>query len=116
MTHLNAALLFCPPLHGALRALEVLELEYSRVVARQVFVRVPWTGPERPQASIPLEPSSGRDVERGVNLVRELRVVLLFPFSIPPFLQPFSPRIRSNRQGNSWKKTHCRASSSSSRS
>jgi hypothetical protein len=68
----------CPP--------EVLELKDPSVVTREVLVRVPWTRSHRAKSTVPLEPGVGGDVHRSVDLVRELKIVLLFPFTVSPLL------------------------------
>lgn len=45
-TYLNAGVFLRPPLHRTFRALEVLELEDTRIVPGQVLIWVPWTRPE----------------------------------------------------------------------
>jgi hypothetical protein len=80
--------LFCTPADATFGALKVLELEDTRIVARQVLVRVPGARPERAHPAETLEARLRGDLLRRVDLIRENEVILFFPFAIPPALQP----------------------------
>ena len=86
-TYLNPTLLFSSPLHCTFRALEILKLENTCVITRQVFVGIPWARSERAKATIPLEPGPRGHVEWRVNLVGELRVIFFLPVSVSPLLK-----------------------------
>ncbi len=50
----------CPPMHASFCPFKVLKLEYSCIVSREVFKRIPGTGSERSQTSISLKSHPSR--------------------------------------------------------
>jgi hypothetical protein len=75
-THLNS-LHRCPLRHPPPHTLPVLQHEAPSVIPRQLLVWVPLARPEALQSPEPREPLLRRDVQRRVDLVREVQVVLV---------------------------------------
>ena len=65
-------------LHPLARLAKVVELEQARIVLRQVLVRVPVARVQALEPAVARKPLPGRNRERGIDLVGELRIGLLF--------------------------------------
>jgi hypothetical protein len=64
--------------------LEIFELEYPRIIPRQILIGVPRAGTERSQPTVPLKSDPGRDVFGCIDFIRELSVVSFFSLSSAP--------------------------------
>lgn len=107
-THKNpSAFLFPAPFNCPLCPFEILELEDSSIISRQILVWIPRTCSERLQTAESLEACAGGNIQRGVDLVGEREVIFLLAFAVPPCMEPVKTHFVAVSKLEKRKRTVC---------